>query len=169
MHTSALVRDERNLLDRGPEHQGRIELDERCGTRIECRAFGSRLAKPQVGLTRFRYRWRLSEAERVGGGFPRRRRERLGRKVAMSLHTTSSGAVPDDTASVAHAVVPQGNACLRLRYRLDPIFAGEEFATLSPKSGQPAECLWLALASLLHRSENLSDRRTADAVCSRID
>jgi len=38
------------------------------------------------------------------------------------------------------------------------------------KSGQPAECPWrLALATLLQFSENLSDRRAADAVRSRID
>ncbi len=88
----------------------------------------------------------------------------------MSLHPISSGAVPDDTARVAHAVFPQGNPCLRLRDRLGPIFADEEFATLFPKSGQPAECPWqLALATLLQFSENLSDRRAADAVRSRID
>ena len=99
-----------------------------------------------------------------------RRRGRPDREVVMSLHPISSGSVPDDTARVAHAVFPQGNACLRLRDRLGPIFADGEFATLFPKSGQPAECPWrLALATLLQFSENLSDRRAADAVRSRID
>ena len=88
----------------------------------------------------------------------------------MSLHPTLDSVVPDDTARVAHAVFPQGNACLLLRDRLGPLFADEEFATLFPKSGQPAECPWpLALATLLQFSENLSDRRAAEAVRSRID
>jgi len=88
----------------------------------------------------------------------------------MSLHPTSGNAVPDDTATVARAVFSQGNACLRLRDRFGPIFADEQFASLFPKSGQPAECPWrLALATLLQFSENLSDRRAADAVRSRID
>jgi len=74
----------------------------------------------------------------------------------MSLHPTSGNAVPDDTATVARAVFSQGNACLRLRDRFGPIFADEQFASLFPKSGQPAECPWpLALATLLQFSENL--------------
>ena len=88
----------------------------------------------------------------------------------MSLHPDADPSVPDDTAAVAHAVFPRGTACLRLRDRLGPIFADEQFADLFPKSGQPAECPWrLALVTLLQFGENLSDRRAADAVRSRID
>ena len=88
----------------------------------------------------------------------------------MSLHPASDSSVPDDTAAVARAVFPQGTACLRLRDRLGPIFADEQFVSLFPKSGQPAECPWrLALVTLLQFGENLSDRRAADAVRSRID
>ena len=88
----------------------------------------------------------------------------------MSLHPDSDPSVPDDTAAVARAVFPQGTGCLRLRDRLGPIFADEQFASLFPKSGQPAECPWrLALVTLLQFGENLSDRRAADAVRSRID
>ena len=88
----------------------------------------------------------------------------------MSLQATSVTAVPAETVKVALAVFPQGNACLRLRDRLGPIFADEEFANLFPKVGQPAARPWrLALATLLQFSENLSDRRAADAVRSRID
>lgn len=88
----------------------------------------------------------------------------------MSLHPDSDQSVPDDTAAVARAIFPQGIACLRLRDRLGPMFAGEQFANLFPKSGQPAECPWrLALVTLLQFGENLSDRRAADAVRSRVD
>ena len=88
----------------------------------------------------------------------------------MSLHPASDSSVPNDTAAVARAVFPQGTACLRLRDRLGPIFADEQFVSLFPKSGQPAECRWrLALVTLLQFGENLSDRRAADAVRSRID
>ena len=88
----------------------------------------------------------------------------------MSLHPASDSSVPDDTAAVARAVFPQGTACLRLRDRLGSIFADEQFVSLFPKSGQPAECPWrLALVTLLLFSENVSDRRAADAVRSRID
>ena len=88
----------------------------------------------------------------------------------MSLHPDSDQSVPDDTAAVARAIFPQGTACLRLRDRLGPMFADEQFANLFPKSGQPAECPWrLALVTLLQFGENLSDRRAADAVRSRID
>ena len=88
----------------------------------------------------------------------------------MSLHPASDSSVPDDTAAVARAVFPQGTACLRLRDRLGPIFADEQFISLFPKNGQPAECPWrLALVTLLQFGENLSDRRAADAVRSRID
>ena len=88
----------------------------------------------------------------------------------MSLHPASDQSVPDDTAAVARAVFPQGTACLRLRDRLGPIFSDEQFTSLFPKSGQPAECPWrLALVILLQFGENLSDRRAADAVRSRID
>ena len=88
----------------------------------------------------------------------------------MSLHPASDSSVPDDTAAVARAVFPQGTACLRLRDRLGSIFTDEQFVSLFPKSGQPAECPWrLALVTLLQFSENLSNRRAADAVRSRID
>jgi transposase len=64
----------------------------------------------------------------------------------------------------------QGNAYLRLRDHLGTIFTDTQFAPLSAHRGQPAECPWrLALVTLLQFAENLSDRRAADAVRSRID
>ncbi len=88
----------------------------------------------------------------------------------MSPHPDPDQSVPGDTATVARVVFPQGTACLLLRDRLGPVFADEQFVKLFPKSGQPAECPWrLALVTLLQFGEDLSDRRAADAVRSRID
>ena len=88
----------------------------------------------------------------------------------MSLHPTVSGEVPASTATVARAAFPRGNPFLRLRDQLGTIFTDAQFAPLFAHCGQPAECPWrLALVTLLQFAENLSDRRTAEAVRSRID
>ena len=88
----------------------------------------------------------------------------------MSLHPTVSGEVPASTATVARAAFPRGNPYLLLRDRLGTIFTDVQFAPLFAPCGQPAECPWrLALVTLLQFAENLSDRRAADAVRSRID
>jgi transposase len=50
------------------------------------------------------------------------------------------------------------------------IFCDVQFASLFAPYGQSAESPWrLALVSLLQFAENLSDRRAADAVRSRVD
>ncbi len=50
------------------------------------------------------------------------------------------------------------------------VLTDARFAPLFACRGQPAECPWrLALVTLLQFAENLSDRRAADAVRSRID
>ena len=88
----------------------------------------------------------------------------------MSLHPTVSGNVPASTAAVARAAFPHGNPYLLLRDRLGTIFTDAQFTSLFASCGQPAECAWrLALVTLLQFAENLSDRRAADAVRSRID
>ena len=88
----------------------------------------------------------------------------------MSLHPTVSGEDPASTATVARAAFPRGNPSLLLRDRLGTIFTDAQFAPLFAHCGQPAECPWrLALVSLLQFAGNLSHRRAADAVRSRID
>jgi transposase len=88
----------------------------------------------------------------------------------VSLHPQSVGPVPDDTARVARAAFPRGNPCLRLRDELGTLFSDEDFTSLFPSRGQPAEAPWrLMLVSLLQYAENLSDRQAAEAVRSRID
>src|SRR5918998_1606815 len=88
----------------------------------------------------------------------------------MSLRPTPYRDVPVATAAVARAAFPHGNPYLLLRDHLGTIFSDAQFAPLFALCGQPAECPWrLALVSLLQFAENLSDRRAADAVRSRID
>ncbi len=90
--------------------------------------------------------------------------------VLMSLRPTPYRDVPVATAAVARAAFPHGSPNLRLRDHLGMIFCDAQFASLFAPCGQPAECPWrLALVSLLQFAENLSDRRAADAVRSRID
>src|ERR671917_2016068 len=88
----------------------------------------------------------------------------------MSLRPTPCRDVPAATAAIARAAFPHGSPYLRLRDHLGTIFSDAQFASLFAPCGQPAECPWrLALVSVLPIAENLSDRRAADAVRSRID
>lgn len=57
----------------------------------------------------------------------------------MSLKPTPIPAVPEETARVARAVFPRGNALMQLRDTLGTIYTDEEFADLFPTHGQPAE------------------------------
>jgi transposase len=88
----------------------------------------------------------------------------------MSLKPQAIGPVPELTAQVAHAALPDGNPYLLLRDRLGTFYDDERFAGLFPARGQPAEAPWrLALILVLQVAEGLPDRQAADAVRSRID
>jgi len=88
----------------------------------------------------------------------------------MSLHPQPVPPVPDDTARIARAAFPHGNLYLVMRDAFGPLFADDDFATLFPTRGQPAEAPWrLALVLVMQYIEDLSDRQAADAVRSRID
>ena len=88
----------------------------------------------------------------------------------MSLKPQTIPPVPDNTATVARAAFPKGNAVLRLRDQLGTIYQDELFAALYPERGQPAAASWrLALVSVLQFLEDLPDRQAADAVRGRID
>lgn len=55
--------------------------------------------------------------------------------------------VPDDTARVARAAFPRGNAGALLRDRLGAVLNDADFADLYARLGQPANApWWLALA-----------------------
>jgi transposase len=91
-------------------------------------------------------------------------------EVAMSLQPKEIAPVPDETARVARAAFPKGNAWLSLRDELGTIYRDEMFAGLYPRRGQPAEAPWrLALVLVMQFADGLSDRQAAEAVRSRID
>jgi transposase len=88
----------------------------------------------------------------------------------MSLHARKPEPAPEETARVARAAFPRGNAYIRMRDELDTIYEDEQFERLFPHRGQPAESPWrLALVTIFQFAENLSDREAADTVRARID
>src|SRR5215471_12483834 len=92
------------------------------------------------------------------------------RRISMSLKSMPIPPVPEETARVAHAVFPRGNALMQLRDTLGTIYTDEDFADLFPTHGQPAEAAWrLALVTIFQFMEHLTDRQAADAVRSRLD
>jgi transposase len=88
----------------------------------------------------------------------------------MSLPSQASYQIPEETQRAARAAFPKGTLCVRIADALGTIYQNQEFATLFPTRGQPAEApARLALATVLQFVEGLSDRRAADAVRGRID
>jgi transposase len=88
----------------------------------------------------------------------------------MSLHLTPIGPIPDDTARIARAAFPKGNAYMRMRDVLGVIYDDVQFADLFAVRGRPAEAPWrLALITVMQFAEGLSDRQAAEAVRARID
>jgi transposase len=88
----------------------------------------------------------------------------------MSLQPQEVPPVPDETRRVARAAFPKGNVDLRMRDALGAIYPDQRFAPLFPTRGQPAASPWrLALTTIMHFAEGLSERQAADAVRSRID
>ena len=88
----------------------------------------------------------------------------------MCLHPRPVDPVPQHTARIARAAFPNSNPYMRMRDELGTIFEDEDFANLFPQRGKPAFSPWrLALATIMQFSEDLSDRRAADAVRARID
>jgi transposase len=86
------------------------------------------------------------------------------------LRPQTPGPVPADTARAARAAFPKGSPLVTLRDELGTVFADDDFAALYPDLGQPAYPPWrLALVTVLQFREDLSDRKAADAVRSRID
>ena len=88
----------------------------------------------------------------------------------MTLHPQEIPPIPEETARVARAILPQGNRYLLLRDELGTIYTDELFADLYPRMGQPAEQPWrLALVTVMQFMENYTDRQAAEAVRIRID
>jgi transposase len=83
----------------------------------------------------------------------------------MSMHPQPIPNIPEETARIAHAVLPQGNVYLQMRDELGTLYEDSDFADLFPNRGQPAEAPWrLALVTIMPYAEGLTDRQAADAV-----
>jgi transposase len=88
----------------------------------------------------------------------------------MSLHPQEFQDIPEETVRVARAAYPKGNLYMQMYDELGVIYRDEDFATLFPAVGQPAETPWrLALILVMQFIENLTDRQAANAVRGRID
>ena len=88
----------------------------------------------------------------------------------MSLQPQEFQAVPEETSRVARAAFPKGNLYMQMHDEMGVMYADQDFASLFPAVGQPAETPWrLALVLVMQYMENLTDRQAADAVRGRID
>jgi transposase len=88
----------------------------------------------------------------------------------MSRHPQKLPEIPEETARIAKILFPKGNKYMWLRDELDTIYKDEQFTSLYPKSGQPAEQPWrLAMMSIIQYIENYTDRQAAEALKARID
>ncbi len=86
------------------------------------------------------------------------------------MYPLALGAIPEDTARIAHAACPKGTLAMRLRVYFGELYHDEHFLTLYPVEGQPAYEPWrLAIVTVLLYSEGLTDRQAANAVRVRID
>src|SRR3712207_5378201 len=98
-----------------------------------------------------------------------RSQRQIGEKK-MCLHPHPVEPIPEETARVARAAFPKGNAVLAMKDELGTVFEDRQFAHLFPKRGKPALSPWrLALVTVMQFAENLSDRQAAEAVRARID
>ena len=88
----------------------------------------------------------------------------------MSLQPQIFDPIPAETIRVAQAAFPNPSLYMRMRDEFGSLYTDEDFETLFPRRGQPAEDLArLALVTIMQFVEGLSDRQAADAVRSRID
>jgi transposase len=88
----------------------------------------------------------------------------------MSIRPQPMSPIPEETARVARAAVPRGNLSMRMREELGTLFTDPPFAPFFAVRGRPAEAPWrLALVTIRHYAEGLSDRQATNAVRSRID
>ncbi|MDZ8091506.1 MAG: transposase [Nostoc sp. DedQUE05] len=88
----------------------------------------------------------------------------------MCLHPEEIPPIPNETVRVAKAAFPKDNLYMQLRDELGVFYQDEDFASLYPQRGQPAQAPWrLAMILVMQYLENLSDRQAAQAVQGRID
>jgi transposase len=88
----------------------------------------------------------------------------------MSLHSQALPPIPAETAAAAQAAFPRGNRYIKMRDELGVFYTDQDFVSLFPTRGQPAEAPWrLALVVVFQFAEGLSDEQAAEAVRARID
>jgi transposase len=88
----------------------------------------------------------------------------------MSMYPQEIGTIPAETMRVARAAYAKGSLAMRLRDELGGLYQDEQFSSLFPARGQPAEAPWrLAIVVVLQYVEGLTDRQAAEAVRGRID
>jgi transposase len=118
----------------------------------------------EVEVRRKLERWYNQEAEN------RDTTEESVRRRTMSMRPHAIPPVPEETVRVARQLLPKGNRYLLLREELGTLYQDEQFQSLYPEMGQPAEAPWrVALVSVLQYMENYTDRQAAEAVRVRID
>ena len=87
-----------------------------------------------------------------------------------SLQSQPSYQVPEKTEEIARAIFPDGNLYVKLFDTFGSVFSDQDFAALFPNNGQPEfSPVRLMRVLILQLIEGLSDRRSADAVRTRID
>ncbi len=78
----------------------------------------------------------------------------------MSLQPQAIPPIPEETARIAHAILPKGNTFIRMRDEFGTFFRDEDFLDLFSEKGQPAESAWrLALVMVMQYAEGLTDRQ----------
>jgi Transposase domain (DUF772) len=88
----------------------------------------------------------------------------------MPVRPRLGAGVPELTARAARASNPAGTTAMRVRDRLDGLWADEDFAGWYPRDGRPGiSPAQLATVSVPRFLLNLSDRDAAEAVRCRID
>jgi transposase len=88
----------------------------------------------------------------------------------MSMYPQEIGTIPAETMRVAHAAYPKGSLAMRLRDELGGLYQDEQFRSLFPSRGQPAQAPWrLAIVLVLQYVEGLTDRQAGECVRGRID
>ncbi len=79
----------------------------------------------------------------------------------MSLHPHNPDPVPTETARIACAAFPKGNAYIHMRKRLDSLYRDEQFDKLFPSRGKPPPASgYPGLPGGWHSSQYLSSPRT---------
>jgi transposase len=88
----------------------------------------------------------------------------------MSLRPHPIPPGPEETARIARAACPRGHRSLTMWEEGGVLCADDDFATLFPTRGQPAEAPGrLAWIPLRQSVEDLADRHAAEAVRRRLD